>query len=141
METRSRFAFSFIKGSDCKIAPRTNVVSFSWGNKSTGLEHGWVYKKIKVVKNLIDSVNSVDPVKNPVATYWLFFYFLSKRYHFDLLKKLELTRVTRSKLMIRVLDRVDHRIGFKNIATEKTRCFQEIVCFYNEKIFLKKNNF
>jgi hypothetical protein len=25
-------------------------------------------KKIKVVKNLIDPVNSVDPVKNPVAT-------------------------------------------------------------------------
>jgi len=49
--------------------------------------------------------------------------------------------VTRSKLMIWVLDRVDYRTGFKNTATEKTQCFQEIVCFYNEKMFLKKNNF
>jgi hypothetical protein len=51
----------------------------------------------------------VDPVKNLVATRWLF--VLTKTTSFWFIKKLGLTRV---KLVTRAFSRVDHQTGFKN---------------------------
>jgi hypothetical protein len=50
-----------------------------------------------------------------------FIFFLLKRRCFDLKKKKELTRATRSKPGPRVLDRSGHRAGFKNYEKKKNK--------------------
>jgi hypothetical protein len=84
----------------------------------TGLEPGQVEKKIRKKKIWHDPVRlSQKPGCNP-----LLFFFLLKRYRFDLKK---LTRMTRSKLGIQVLDWT----GCKNYSIN--------ICFL--KYFLFKN--
>jgi hypothetical protein len=80
------------------------------------LEPGWVEEKIEEGKT------RCDPVKNPIATRLLLFFFLLKRCRFNFFKKgIDLddpipgqNPVTRSKLRIRVLDWASHRAGSEN---------------------------